>query len=78
MLTIEPYVPETVRKVPARITKTFQPTMRVHLHVLLSLPLPQLSYSHIQPIGWIDKSVPNNAPTRETRPPKPGILLAMM
>lgn len=78
MLTIDPYVPATVRKVPARITNTLQQTMKIQPGDLLTLPSLQLSYSHMQPIGWMDRTVPSNAPASETRPPKTGIALAIM
>jgi hypothetical protein len=40
--------------------------------------LCQLSYSHMQPMGWKHMRVPKRAPTSETRPPKTGTADAMM
>ena len=52
--------------------------MKIHLGDFFTLPSLQLSYSHIKPIGWIDRRVPNRAPTSETRPSKMGTALAMI
>ena len=41
------------------------------------LPLVQLSYSHMQPMGWKDIRVPRRAPMRETRALKTGMPLAI-
>lgn len=78
MPTIDPYVPATVRNDPATITKMLQPTINIHFGDFVALPSLQLSYSHMKPIGWKDRRVPNRAPTSDTRPPKTGIALAMM
>ena len=78
MPTIDPYVPAIIKKVPETTTKTLKVTMRYHLVVGLRLPAVQLSYSHMQPMGWNDMSVPRRAPMRETRPPKTGMAEAMM
>jgi hypothetical protein len=60
------------------ITNTLQQAIAVHLGDLSVLPLLQLSYSHIQPIGWKHMNVPSRAPISETRLSKTGIALAMM
>jgi hypothetical protein len=73
--TTEPYVPETIRNVPAIITNPLQKTIKYHR---ISRVLPQLSYSHIQPIGWKDIRVPRSAPIRETRLLNTGIALAII
>lgn len=78
METTDPYVPPTIKKVPDRITKPLQKTMKIHLGDLLILPLLQLSYNHMQPIGWKDMRVPRRAPTRDTRSLNTGIALAMI
>ncbi len=44
----------------------------------ISRVLPQLSYSHIQPMGWKDIRVPSSAPISETRLLNTGIALAMI
>jgi hypothetical protein len=44
----------------------------------LRLPLAQLSYSHMQPIGWKHIRVPSNAPMRETKESNTGTELAMI
>ena len=78
METTDPYVPPIIKKVPDRITKTLQQTIRIHLGDLLTLPLLQLSYSHMQPIGWKDIRVPRRAPTRDTKSLNTGIALAII
>lgn len=60
------------------MTKIHHATIRRHFIVGACLPLAQLSYSHMQPIGWKQSTVPSRAPTRDTRPPKIGIPLAIM
>ena len=77
MLTIDPYVPVIIRKVPKTITRMLQDDKSTHFTVGLSLPLPQLSYNHMQPMGWNDMEVPRRAPIRETKSLKMGIPLAM-
>lgn len=77
ILTTDPYVPATMRKDPSKTSITFQTTRRPHLTVGCSLPLLQLSYSHIHPIGWNDMRVPSKAPISETRSLKIGMPLAM-
>lgn len=44
----------------------------------LRLPLAQLSYSHMQPIGWKHMRVPSKAPMRETNESNTGTELAMI
>lgn len=63
---------------PIAITKTLNPTRNIHFGVFAGLPLLQLSYNHIQPMGWNDIRVPSKAPTNETRPSKTGMALAIM
>lgn len=75
--TIDPYVPAIIRNVPARTTNTLQATMSLQRSVRSRLSLDQLSYSHIRPMGWNDRNVPNSAPTSDTRPPNTGIPLAI-
>lgn len=67
-----------MRKNPARMTKIDQHTIRFHLIVRWALPLAQLSYSHMPPMGWKHIGVPRRAPTSETRSPKTGMALAIM
>ena len=57
--------------------ETFQATRAAHLNVGCSLPLLQLSYSHMQPMGWNDTTVPSRAPINEIKLSKMGIPLAM-
>lgn len=71
----EAQVPAIMRKVPATIIKILKAALSLHTRLRGSF---QLSYSHMQPIGWYDMSVPNKAPTREIRLPKSGMALAMM
>ena len=78
METTDPYVPPIIKKVPDTITKPLQQTIRIHLGDLLILPLLQLSYNHMQPIGWKDIIVPRRAPTRDTRSLNTGIALAII
>lgn len=77
MPTADPYVPEIIRKVPDATTNTLKPTMNIHLIERSALPSAQLSYSHMQPIGWNDMRVPRRAPTSETSPSKTGMPLAI-
>lgn len=44
----------------------------------VSLPSLQLSYNHMNPMGWKHMSVPSKAPIREISELKTGIALAMM
>ena len=60
---------------PDTMTKTDHATIPFHLQSRLDRC--QLSYSHMQPMGWKLMSVPKSAPTSETRPPKTGIADAM-
>lgn len=76
--TTDPYVPATIKNVPQTTTKTFQHTPRVHLCDRCSLPLFQLSYNHMQPLGWKLCSVPSKAPIKEMRLSKLGMALAIM
>lgn len=78
MLTTDPYVPAIIMKVPITTTKTLQQTIAIHLGDRLIFPLPQLSYSHMQPMGWKHMNVPSKAPISETRLSKTGMALAMM
>lgn len=78
MLTTEPYVPAIIRNVPDSTTNTLQQTIRTHRGFFVALPCVQLSYSHMQPMGWKDIMVPSRAPINETRSLKTGIALAMM
>lgn len=55
-----------------------QQTNMIHLGDLSTLPMLQLSYSHIIPIGWKHIKVPSSAPMRETRLSKTGMALAIM
>lgn len=64
-------------KLPMTITKTLQETMNIHLGDRSTFPLPQLSYSHMQPMGWKHMNVPSKAPISETRLSKTGMALAM-
>lgn len=73
----DPYVPATVRKLPISITNILQQTFGNQYFELL-LPFDQLSYSHMHPIGWKHMVVPSNAPIRETKESKTGIVLAIM
>lgn len=75
--TTQAYVPATVKKVPMRITNTLQQTIGSQ-NFELFLPLCQLSYSHIPPIGWKHRRVPSKAPISDTRESKTGIVLAMI
>jgi hypothetical protein len=65
--TMEPYVPEIVRNMPDKNTKTEKHTMRYHLGVGFFRPSVQLSYNHIHAIGWNIMMVPREAPIRDTR-----------
>lgn len=67
-----------MRKVPERMTKILQATIKYQPRALSPLLRLQLSKSHIQPMGWNDINVPKRAPTRETRLLKTGIELAIM
>jgi hypothetical protein len=60
------------------ITNAHQETMNIQRGLLSTFPLLQLSYSHMQAIGWKDMRVPRRAPTRETRPSNTGIALAII
>ena len=53
MVTIEPYVPATIRNVPETTTKLLKPTIAIHLseRSCCVWRLPQLSYNHMQPMG---------------------------
>lgn len=73
-----PYVPAIIKNVPDRTTHTLQRTINRHFSVGCCLPALQLSYSHMQPIGWNDIRVPSSAPIKDTRPLKTGMALAMM
>lgn len=64
------------RNVPDTMTKIDHATMPFHFQS--RLVRCQLSYSHMQPIGWKLIRVPRSAPTSETRPPKTGIADAIM
>jgi hypothetical protein len=75
--TTDPYVPATVRKHPRSITKTAQQTFGTQ-YFELRLPFPQLSNSHMQPIGWKHIIVPSRAPINETKELKTGIVLAII
>lgn len=75
---MDPNVPEIIRKVPMKITKEAQTTPIRQPIVGFSRPLRQLSYSHMQPIGWKQSSVPKRAPQRDTMPLKTGMALARM
>ena len=66
-----------VINIPARMTNTLQHTISIHLSERSCLPALQLSYSHMQPMGWKDIMVPRRAPISETRPPKTGMPLAI-
>jgi hypothetical protein len=77
--TTDPYVPATIINVPITITNTLQTTMATHRFDLPpSLPLAQLSYSHMAPIGWMHIAGPRSAPMSETSASKTGIVDAMM
>lgn len=71
------YVPAIKRNIPARITNMLQATPINHRGDAFASGLFQLSYSHIQPIGWNDISGPKRAPMRATSCSKIGIPLAM-
>ena len=70
-----PYVPATSKKEPPTKMKMLMLTRKLHLKSRTLLF--QLSYSHMQAIGWKHISVPNSAPIRETSSPKTGMPLAM-
>ena len=74
--TIDPYVPATIKNVPSKMTNTHQATIAFQRMVPLAYER-QLSYSHMIPSGWKQRRVPKRAPTRDTRPPKAGMPLAM-
>lgn len=76
MLTMELYVPPIVKKKPVRMTKIHQATIKHHRRDFFCRPGPQLSYSHIHPIGWKHNDVARRAPTSDTRSLKTGMLLA--
>lgn len=76
MLTMEPYVPTIVKKVPATKMKIHHPTIEYQLRVRSRFL--QLSYNHIPAYGWKVKKVPSKAPIKETRPENTGIALATM
>lgn len=71
-------MPAIIRNVPKTMTNPLQATMSIHLVDLVVLPAVQLSYSHMQPMGWKDMRVPRRAPISDTSPPKTGIALAMI
>lgn len=77
ILTTDPYVPATIKKDPQMMTRILQDERSIHLRVGCSRPFFQLSYNHMQPMGWNDMNVPSRAPMRETRLAKLGIALAM-
>ena len=77
MSTTEAYVPATVKKVPKAIIVKLHRTPMYQVADRSCFPRFQLSYSHIQPIGWNDSDVASRAPISETRPLKIGIPLAM-
>lgn len=58
--------------------KMLHATFKHHDSDFFSLPGAQLSYNHIQPMGWKQRDVARRAPTSETRPVKTGMLLAMI
>lgn len=75
----EPYVPATIKKSPTATRITLQRAVSIHPMVLRRpRPLPQLSYSHIAPIGWMHMTGPSRAPIRETKAEKAGMVLAMI
>lgn len=76
--TRDPYVPAIIMNVPETITNTDQPTIRRQRVVGFALPSLQLSYSHMQPMGWKDSKVPKREPVRYTIPLNTGIALARM
>lgn len=55
----------------------FQDERSAHRIVGVSRPVLQLSYSHMQPIGWNDIAVPRRAPIRETKSLNIGMPLAI-
>lgn len=57
------------------MTKMDHATMPFHLQSRFDRC--QLSYSHMQPMGWKLMRVPRSAPTSETSPPKTGMAEAM-
>jgi hypothetical protein len=75
--TTELYVPVKVTKQPERITKTAQQTFG-NQYLELCLPFPQLSNSHMQPIGWKHIIVPSKAPIRDTKELNTGMVLAII
>jgi hypothetical protein len=58
------------------MTKILQQTINLHVMLRFAFSRFQLSYSHMQPIGWKDNNVPSKAPISETNPLKTGIPLA--
>ena len=76
--TTDPYVPATVKNHPHSTMKTLQHTINIHRAVGLAFPEVQLSYSHMQPIGWNIIILPRRAPISETRASKTGTALAIM
>lgn len=76
--TIDPQVPAIVRKVPDTMTKTLKKTIQYQCRDRCPSFLCQLSYNHMQPIGWNDIKVPRRAPMSEISPPKTGMALAIM
>lgn len=62
------------------IRNTLHPTKNTQRLLFFGsfFPLAQLSYSHMQPMGWMHMTGPRRAPMSETSASKTGIVLAMM
>lgn len=70
-------MPATIRNVPIAMTRILHATMQHHLFDP-RVPLRQLSYNHMQAMGWKQVSVPSRAPMSDTRASKEGMALAIM